>query len=883
MPPSPDGKRLQAAIWGAVVLLLALFAYGQYLRKHGPPLAVELQLTSSGDGPGQLFYRPGDGYSETRSQPLALQHDGQLHTYVAQLPANKPIRAIRLDPGTHPGMIQLQRLRFRYRTTTTSLDGTRLRAAIGASNQLQLRHGPSSSLLLQAQGDDPFIEFQLPPALVATMQQRQRAGRAAMALGLSGLLLLGMWQRHRLAHGARRFAGNRQRLILSGGLLAGSGLLWLARSGCDGLCSPRGLGYGVLLLLAALAFALMGFAALRLLRWRQVPGRPSLFLALVFGQALLALYVLLRSALQALLPLPGLGAMELFLLVAAAGLWLHHKAARHWWRSGWLALELGLLAAVCLAIADRELPRIVMLSSDPDTHAYFARLVEKLGGLPWHGNDVFHYPAGTGVFGFLWAKLALLDVRNAITALPLLQALLAPLLIAEALALRARRSTAAALVFAAALGITACGLLLPLYRQYFHMEGAGRQMAIALLAACLLPLLPRQPQRLRNAPATLAITTLCLLALAILNPINIVVPLLLLAVYCLRQLILHRRLPWLTLCPLLLLPLLLLDPYYQTLLLGNGAQASRFTVSPTLRQIPLPELLHHWRALLAQGPWTFLRESLAFLPGQRWPMFGVLLVLLLPPCLILQARTAARGAAGRLVAALLAAALAVLLLWALDRLFATTLNDRRFYLLHPYFGLSLGQLKILLITTLLAWLAALGASRWPKATAAGLVALIVLADLGMHRTQAIEHRPRMDYCGSLGCASGDDLAVLAAVERRWQRGQLAQGFVLLPNSRHHARNEAWIFPVTGARALPFFDTPPPAFYYYQGHPDFTTANYLRHVCQRLDRAWLLARGVRYVFIPSYSDAACLHDRARLIAGSTVIAARGDSRFLELPQ
>src|SRR5690606_8885904 len=156
------------------------------------------------------------------------------------------------------------------------------------------------------------------------------------------------------------------------------------------------------------------------------------FLALLAGQAALVLYVALRSVVHAWLPWAPLTAPELLLCVVAAAAWLAHGARRRapvvatrWREAGnWLALELVLLAVVCVVIGERELPRLVMLSSDPDTHAYFARQLELGGGVPWWGDARFHYPAGTAILGFLWAKLGFLDVRNALAALPLLQAFL---------------------------------------------------------------------------------------------------------------------------------------------------------------------------------------------------------------------------------------------------------------------------------------------------------------------------------------------------------------------------------------------------------------------------------------------------------------------------
>ncbi|MNM23933.1 hypothetical protein D3C81_343470 [compost metagenome] len=862
-------------------LLLALAGWGQYHKASLKPISITLELAASSTS-GQVFYRGDNSYSEARSLPLQLQADAELHTYRVEIPSKRTVKAIRLDVGNTPGDATVQSLVLLQGATEAKLAGPSLRASVLGVNQLQLLPPSNDALQLVSTGTDPYIEFAVPDVLTQSLRAQKVLANAALGLGVLGLAVLAWFARHLLAESLRRLRPGRGTGLTVAALAGILALLALLGSGCDGLCSPRGIAYGSALLLASLGFTVVGFALLSLVGWKQTPGRPALFLALVTGQATLVLYVLLRSVLQDKIGHIPLTGIELFVLVAASAAYLVRTRLgtaawqRYWTTGRWLPLELGLLSAVCIAIGDRELPRIVMLSSDPDTHAYFARQIELLGGIPWAGGDLFNYPAGTGVLGFLWAKLSLLDVRNSVTALPLLQAFTATLVIAEALALTCRRSGTITLIFATALGITCAGLLIPMFSVYAHMEGAGRQMGIAFLAIAGLPLLPQQPSKLRHGRPIAIMVSLCLLTLAILNPINIVVPLILLAAFSLGCILWERRIPWLTLSPLLLILLLLLDPYYHQLLLGSGTSASRFTLSDELREIPGAEILHHWKALLLQGPWQFLQEFTHLIPGQKQPLFGLLLAMCALPWLLKLGRKPI--ALARVV---LTAVFVLLSLWAADRLFATLLNDRRFYLLQPYFGLSLGQLKILTVTVLAATApVALARHRlWKVALLAAV--LVTLTFISMHRVQPMMESPRVDYCGSLGCASEDDLAVLEDVQRLWRQQELSDGYVLLPNSRHRAHNESWVFPVTGTRALPFYDGPPAAFYYYQGSEDFTTANYLAHVCERFDRDWLLAQGVRYVFLPSNRESACLDDMDALQQRAKVLARHGQSQFLEL--
>jgi len=865
----------------AACLLLAMACWGQYRKEFLEPISVTLELAASSDT-GQIFYRGNNDYSEARSLPLTLQHDAAVHSYRVELPSRRTIKAIRLDVGNAPGKASVQKLVLQQKSTRIELTGAGLRATVLSVNQLQVLPAQTDAMDLLSTGTDPYLEFAVPEVLTQSLRMQRALANVALGLGLLGLVALAWFTRSWISKSLLQLRPSKGAGLAVAALVSALALFTLLGSGCDGLCSPRGIAYGSTLLFASLGFVLVGFAVLSLIGWKKTPGRPVFFLALVTGQATLALYVLLRSVLQGIVGNVPLTGIELFVLIAASAAYLlqtNHRATvlrQHWTKGNWLPFELGLFAAVCIAIGDRELPRIVMLSSDPDTHAYFARQIELLGGVPWAGGNLFNYPAGTGVLGFLWAKLSLLDVRNSITALPLLQAFTAPLIIAEALTLRCRHPKTIALVFTAALGITCAGLLIPFFSVYAHMEGAGRQMGIAFLAATIIPLLPGQPDKLRRGTPMAVVVALCLLTLAILNPINIVVPLVLLAAFSLSCVLWDRQVPWVALSPLLLILLLLLDPYYYALLTGAGTPASRFTLSDDLQEIPSIEILNHWKALLLLGPWQFLKNFTHLIPGQKQPLFGALLAACAMPWLL---RLRARPST--LARVLFIIAFALLALWAADNLFATLLTDRRFYLLQPYFGLSLGQLKILTITFLAASTPLVLASHHIGKVVLPIAVLIALTFIGMHRIQPMMETPRVDYCGSMGCATKDDLAVLEDVQNLWQEHKLEPGYVLLPNSRQQAHQETWVFPVTGTRALPFYDGPPAAFYYYQGSADFTTVNYLAHVCERFDRDWLIARGIRYVFLPTNREAACLEGMEELQLKAEMISQHGQSQFIKL--
>ena len=859
------------------VLLMAVGTLGANLRNHLGEVTLLLHMEVDTAGAGQAFTRERDGYTEANSVRFDLAHRAGRQPYLIELHPDDPLGAVRVDPGSGKGRVRLTGVQFSWRGTQFGLSGAPLKQAVRPLKQLE-EVPVSDGVALRSTGDDPFFEIRAPDELTNAMERRAHLGFGLLATSLAGLLVLAWSVRREALHAALRCLSTGGWPLSALAAVAAFVLLSSLGAGCDGMCSPRGLGYGLLLVLGSLGMAAIGQVALKAMGIEHDARPPRLFLSLLTGQALLVVYVAVRSVIHAWSQTLPITAAEIVLLAAAAAIYVAHgmraaplpvRASRSWW-----PLELAVLTVVCVVVGDRELPRIVMLSSDPDTHAYFARMLEVRGGIPWSGGDVFNYPSGTATLGFLWAKLAFLDVRNAVTALPLLQAFFAAALVAEGFAVRTRDTRVLLGLFLAALGITAAAFLVPLYANYAHMEGAGRQMAIALLAVVPAALLS---QRAGSGAALAGLMLLALFALAALNPINLVVPMVLLATFGLQQVLVHRRIGWWVLVPIALIPLLLLDPYYWTLIAGAGTPESRFTVDGMLPVKPLPSIMSEWGSALSRGPGDFLAGNTRFLPAQA-PLFVASAVPLLLILGWIRRWTLYRVLRGAAVALF-----AIVSLWVADALFDTLLGDRRFYLLAPYYWLALAQLKILLVTTLtLAVILAAHLRRWPWPAWAGFTLVaITIAALSMSRTQDFMDRPRYAYCGSLGCAARDDLAVLEEFELLAKKGALRPGKVLLPNSLHEAHREKWIFPVTGARALPFFDGPSPAFYYYQGDPDFTTENYVHHVCERLDRDWLRQQSVTYIFLPQHRGSACVAGMEALVQTERVVVRRGNSMILEL--
>ncbi|MGJ4727979.1 hypothetical protein [Luteimonas sp. SDU101] len=870
----------------ALIWLLLAFAccaavvYGVRVWKMPATVDVEVRMSSTISGKGQFFPLASTGYTEQTSIQFALRDDGVAYDYTAQLVGLvQPV--FRLDPGSGPGSVVIHSIRMRNKHGDVRLDGPGLRDAVRPLNQLAFEGG-GNGLAFRSEGPDPHLQVSVPADLLEGHREYRRRG-AMIGLGGAATLVLLLWlARARLVAIAHTGDRSGSRRFFFAGLFVTLVLLGVLGAGCGGFCGLNGVRYGAGLLLAALTLAAIGAASLRLLDMER-PGTTRLFLWIATGQLVLVLYVFGRSALQAVLPLPPLGAFELALLATAALAYLWSarpvRARQLAPLSAWLAIELALLAAICLVVADRELPRVVMLSSDPDTHAYLARQVELLGAIPWHGESRFGYPAGTAALGFIWAKLALLDVRNSVAALPLLQSFLAALLLGEALSVRTRSPSVRLVVMLTTIGLTAAGFLIPLYSNYSHMEGAGRQMAIATAAIVAAMLVSGGPTRGRDGKLALMVLA-SLFVLAVLNPISAVVPIILAVGWVVHCAIVHGRISWWLLAIVGLPILLLLDPYYFQMFTDYGSTNPKITVSDSMQVKSAQQVLAEWLDHHASNARRFLPGGWAMGPGQAIPMFGMLMATILALRLLLGSSVRVR------ISTVVTVGLIVLALLAAEGLFWALRDDRRFYLLAPYYAFSLGQLKILLVTGMAGGIILLGRARGlnPLKLLIPALLLILPVRLGMHETQRFVLDPRADYCGSMGCASPDDLAVMAEFARLIQSdGDEPSTLprVLVPNSVHRTANEDWVFPVTGARALPFHDVPPIAFFYYQGDDDYTTDTYHTHVCRRFDREWLRSQGIGYIFLPSARDAACMEGMEQLPATEEIVVRSGNSYLLRL--
>jgi hypothetical protein len=875
MTSSPFKHRFWLILAGLVAVVI-----GTQLLSRQAPVDATLWMATTTSGTAQLFVDKGAGYTEAGSVQTQLSDDGRLRDYSASFWAPPVKSRVRVDPGVGPGSVRVCRIRFASGYSSSDLDGARLLAEIRVINALTAPVLNGACVVMSATGADPHFEIKLKSRLFWWPWSKLTLGALSLFLGLALLV------RESLRSVPADLTPHSP---FAWGLMAAAAAMFavsIVGLGCaDVACIPRGATYGVHIFTALTLSAALGLAVTSLI---APAGRPKIFLAIVVGHAFLVLYVYARSSLARGVPQLAIPAWELPVLAGCALAYLMLLMRRRDGRALYLAAQapvaFGVLAAVSVVVADRELPRLLMLSTDPDIHAFFAAQITRFGFIPssqggW-GSEAFNYPAGSPALIYVWSRLSGLDIANSVASLPLLLLLLTPLVIAEAFAPDDASRPQQIAITAAAILVAAAGLAMPLFMPFSHMEGYGRQAALPFFAATAV-LLTRMVSRGEQGSSDYAVLFMLLAAVSAMNPVNALLPVIVIAVVVLAIAAQNQTVPWRALIPALFVLPLLLDPYYQALFLGSERAVQKLTLSPELVDKSGEQVISDAVAYIARVSTWYEQLALRLLPWDRYPSFIVALTGIGTLLVYLKS-----GWRPRPIMAISAVVLIGLLVGVLAIL-AGVEDDRKYYLLHPYFLVSIGQMKVVSLLMLGSMAVAQLISRYsfnPQALAGCAIAMALIV-VPIRLAQPIESTPRVRECYLGSCLPPDDLALLRAMSEGELRSSALGGYadarILAPNVVAQIGLEKWAFPVGTARLLGQIETLPVAFYYMQGDPDFTADAYETHVCERFDRAWLAKEKIEFLFVSARTDYACVKDLDKLVANAEVVIQRGRAMLLRV--
>ena len=531
-----------------------------------------------------------------------------------------------------------------------------------------------------------------------------------------------------------------------------------------------------------------------------------------------------------------------------------------------------MLAVFAVVVAStRELPRLAMLSGDPDTHLMHAMSVFRQGAVPWPGDgeSVLGYPSFFAVLNLEWWRLSGADPRDVVTMQPALQSMVTVAAVFDLARRRAHHDGSARPQWHWWLLLAAVWLLLAPWGNtpgHEFLEGTGRMSALPpmfLWWACLTG-------RARTAEPTPALRRIVMAIVlggaVLLNPVH--GPLfgaIAIGSTLGRWLIrrghdhspsLRSELVDLVLVATMAALLVCMDPYVANMLHGTTT-----TVALQVEGTPIPRGGEYWRRV---GESVGDIVSSLPLPDVLAPRAGAILTAAITVWLAFKKYRVE-------LACVVGALMMCMVLQSLLMPFVGTASSLR--LLPSYFA---GQEKMW-CTLVLLWASAMmmmqshDSSTGPIAVGA-LAGLMVLNGLP---------KIRAEWPSAQGPVSiRDEVLAQRLATRIASEGD--SPLVLMVNMPVRINQEQWLLPLGGQRALLAHPEIRMAFSYYQNGSIFSNDSYMKNVCDDFNLQWLKSQGVRYIFLGEYADDGCVALDHRQLAAFPIIDQEGDARVVALP-
>lgn len=668
------------------------------------------------------------------------------------------------------------------------------------------------------------------------------------------------------------------------------------------LISLTSIIYGFIFTLIALLLSFVSWMTLILLpnhNLSNIIQKP--FHNLFVGQLLFFVYIYIRSAFNEYIYYLPLSFIEIIAIVIILILIVRKRLCRDDILSSLhknkntLMLSFGLFFLIIVGISENELPRIFMLSTDPDQHAFFAKQIERFGMIPYSqffwGTESFNYPSGSGVLGYIWSALGFIDVRNSIHILPLLQAVIAIFIVIETIITKIFNPKKFIYI---SLGLFLTFVLFLRYTfepNHFYHEGTGRLMSISI-SAFIISLLVSSYTNRENTNSTLSsLALIVFIAMMIfysatLNPINVfyVTALLIMAfiVYLSQNIKYYLFVPIIF---VIFFILILLDPYYLNVFIYKSHnnivhtihyKSFDLTINVFLKMVFLEiktKLLH----LNDFFELNWLKNSFASL--------NILITLLIISVISILNK---KEKVDIIFYLALFCLLFIFILWIPLSSFLYILSNSAtdYRLFYPYFLFNVMQYIYILILLFLAFVI-YKFECYIKSYKHVILFMASLILILLYLNQTIGNTIYKQRHDTSYEAIKNDIYTINEIEKKYatfllQRSNdiISVPKILVINSMPIMGDEKWLFPVGSGRILPFYEIFPLAFYYFKGEEYFTFENYSEYVCKNFNLEWLKSKNIQYLFIPS-DNSGCLYQRENILLNREVLIKNGNSYFVKL--
>ena len=888
------------ALFGLITILGVSVIFKDIYMSH----YLKLEISSDKELYVQVFYDIGNGFNESNSKIARFKANKNLSVYTVKLP-NKKIYKLRIDPLKTSANFKIKSIKIDNKLTTKKYLPEDIKKNILSIHQIDDLSIKNNYLVGLSIGDDPYIIFNDFISSDFKIGLWFKIIFMLIFYLFAYIVFLGALKLNKFIifiNNTKFVSSLNFKYRIDMYLYAFLILIIIVSGSHTAILHPSSFIRGLSLTIVSMYISLIG--------WIFMKHLPDYYLSnilrkpfhnLFIGQLLLFFYIYLRSVFNEYIYYVPISFVEFIVLsivlIFVVKNTIGYSAVVYSLSKNKIMLmfSFGLFFIVMVGLSENELPRIFMLSTDPDQHAFFGKQIERFGTIPYQqffwGHENFNYPAGTGVVSYLWSSFTFFDIRNALTIQPLLQVTISVFILSEILTFKSKNSKTTVIV--------ALGLLLVigyLFRYSFnighlHLEGTGRLMSISLSAFITSFLIFAFINKHKQNTVLSVLVFIVFMATimfysATLNPINIFYTSLLLGisflVYFGREIRYYFLIPFIFIFYIYIL----LDPYYVNLLIDKAHNNIVDTVHYKSFDLTLNEFMVFFFENIKNrflNPLEFF--NFIWLKGQYTYLFIFTILFGSSIFLIYKKRSKEDVILKYIVISICL----VFMLWIIlsSFLYVLSSSSTNYRLLYPYFNFSTMQYNYILILLLVGFVifklaSYLSSMKQYVIASVFFILLLIILDLSFGNTQYLK---RVDF--GINSLSEDDYLVIKEIENKYNdfmntsiKSEVIPK-ILLINSMPIMGDEKWLFPVASSRVLPFYNTFPLAFYYFKGENYYTYDNYNDNVCKNFNLDWLKSKNIKYIFIPSDRAGGCIYKINNIISNYTILNNYGQSYFIEL--